>query len=259
MARVTPWGVARRIFGVTPSHYPLLDKLVFWRSTLGMATLILVNFGVRAPTDVLYDEGVDKAWMNTLYGFCAVPVAMVVMYFYTDVRYRRDFDFTRTILRLVALLGTIALPMVLLFVIGVFPDPDAWFTGDRHLAVRIALGVAMTWFAVYFIAVAYWAGRTYFWIGDFHPLLGPTVTTLMVVVLTAVGVVTADTKGLAWDVWLVLQAGGLLTTVALAVWEYRLYRGEGIGWRTGPHPHAGQPGTRRGNPPEPRSTASGTP
>lgn len=237
---VSPWGIARKIFGVAPSDYPLLDKLTFWRSVLGMATLIVVNFGVRAPTDVLYEEGVDKAWMNTLYGFCAVPVAMVGMYFLTDPRYRGDFDFKRTVLRLVGLLGTIALPMVLLFVIGFFPDPDAWFTGDTNPVVKYSVIVAVLWFAVYFLVVAYWAGRTYFWVGDFHPLLGPAVTALMVVVLTAISVLVADTKGLDWNVWLVLQLGGLSTTLVLATWEYRLHRRDGVGWRTGPGRHARQ-------------------
>lgn len=228
------------MFGVAPSDYPLLDRLGFWRSVIGMATLIVVNFGVRAPTDVLYDEGVDKAWMNTLYGFCAVPVAMVGMYFLTDPRHRGELAFRPTIRRLAGLLGTIALPMVLLFVIGFFPEPEAWFDGDTNPVVKYSVGIAVLWFAGYFVAVAYWAGRTYFWVGDFHPLLGPSVTALMVVALTAISVLSADTKGLAWDVWLGLQAGGLFTTLVLAVWEYRLYRRDGVGWRTGPGRHARQ-------------------
>jgi len=43
----------------------------------------------------------------------------------------------------------------------------------------------------------------------------------------------ADTKGLAWGVWLMIVLTGAVTTVLVAIAEFREVRANGITWRDG--------------------------
>jgi hypothetical protein len=103
------------------------------------------------------------------------------------------------------------------------------------VGVLLMLG-ALLWWPVYLLCGIYWAGRTYCWIGEFHPLLAPTVTAIMTTVLATLDLASMDTKGLPRDVWLGITLSGLVSTLWLATAEYRKIVQMEVGWRTGPNP-----------------------
>jgi hypothetical protein len=216
-----------------------LERLGFWRSLLGLATTVFVSIDTRPVSDVVVDDAGTNVLRNALLGLLAVPVSMLAVYFLTQRQYRAELGFRRVIGRLALFLTTVLLPVVLIteFLIG----KDLPFENATEVNVVNVVGVLLLlglllWWPVYMLCGIYWAGRTYCWIGEFHPLLAPSVTAGMTTVLAVIGLVEMDTNGLAPEVWLTLTLGGVVTTLILATAEYVQLVRAGIGWRTGPNP-----------------------
>lgn len=208
-----------------------MERLGFWRSVSGLATVVIASVGTRSVSDVVVADTGGKVITNGTVGLIAVPVSVAVVYFLTLPGFRRELGFRSIARKLTLLTVTVILPVVVitLFLIG----KEIPFKGMNVLLILLIV-IALLWYLVYLLCVLYWAGRTYCWIGEFHPLLAPTVTAIVVSGITMLDLAALDTKGLALDVWLVITLSGLVSTVWLAVAEYRQIRDENVGWRTGP-------------------------
>ncbi|MEU4768978.1 hypothetical protein AB0H12_37595 [Actinosynnema sp. NPDC023794] len=245
-----PWGAAARLFRVPPpADSPALGRVSSWRSVLGLLTLIVLGRGDRGVVDTLNEDGWGKTVENVIIALAIVPVAVLLLY----LRTHRE---PRAGLRLRPVIGKIALlllttfgamaPIVLVVTNDLFDTLKPTDFGTAVLALfggLLAIAYAL-WVAVYVGCAAWWAVRGSCFIGEFHPLLGPAVTTAVVVTATAVELVEADTNGVSDPVWLTLTLGGLVTTLVLAAVEYSMLRARRIGWRTGPRP---QPVPRPGD------------
>ncbi|MFI9810749.1 AEC family transporter [Saccharothrix variisporea] len=238
-----PWEVAERLFrpeGDPSRRDRLLQRLTWWRSLLGLVTVVVLGAGDRTFWQALEEEAWQKASKNVVLAFFLVPVSMLVVYLLTERPRRRAFTLWPVARKLVLLAVTAYGLMAPIILVATGTIPRDWVDSvvDSLGVLKLPLGLFILgyglWVAVYLGCTAFWASRTSCWSGEFHPLLAPTVTAVVVTTFTVVTLVENDTKGVDRDLWLFLTFGGLATTLALALAEYVRLRRDGYRWRTGP-------------------------
>ncbi|GAA4426683.1 hypothetical protein ACFQV2_23715 [Actinokineospora soli] len=244
-----PWEAARRLFGgPPPAGSRALGALATARSVLGLLTLLVLGRGDRGVYETLDEEGWVKATITILIGLVVVPVAVVVLRVGTRPGFRSELRSRPVVTKVVLLLLTSAATMAPIILSARNGWLESWLDDLRAapgpfavlvLPVVVTALSSVVWVALFVGNAAWWAVRTTCFVGDYHPLLGPAVTAVVVGVATAVSLVQAETHGLSGTTWLVLTLGGPVTTFVLVAVEYALLRARGIGWRTGPNPHAG--------------------
>ena len=237
-----PWGAATRLFGgPPPAGSAVLGRVSSWRSVLGLLTLLALGRGDRSVEDTLNEEGWQKAVTTVTIALVAVPIAIVALYLRTHREFRPQLRLHSVVTRIVLLLltsfGAMA-PIILL--VQHTNDLDLTPTTAVEALIALPIGILAIayalWVAVYICCAAWWAVRSSCFVGDYHPLLGPTVTTVVVITATAISLIQFDTNGVPASDWLILTLGGLPATLVLAAIEYRMLHTRRITWRTGPHP-----------------------
>lgn len=268
----------------------LLSYVSTLRSVLGLLTLVVVGIytGTRSADQVLTDEGWAKTAVNVTIAVGLVPLGMIVTFAATRRGFHRDFGWRRWLAplwRIVIMAVTTYALMMPIILENMGGLPGLWgllavalemeiigivfvarSTDNAALIIfgGVFLGwlVGLAWMILYILFVAYWASRTSCWAGEFHRLLAPTVSAILVVATTIVALVGHDTQGVSMGLWLFLTLGGMITTLALAIAEHETLRRHGYRWRYGPVPiplaPLGQPTAEPGSPipapgPAPRS------
>lgn len=212
---------------------------------IGWATVVVVSLHTRPAYDVAVNDPAAKAVLNGVLSLLAVPVSILVVYLLTRQAFRGELRPLRSLTKLAVFGATVVLPVIMfnLFLVGERIPYDE-MNPLAILLTWVAVTLIGVWYLLYLFFAIYWAARTFCWIGEFHPLLAPSVAAILAALVTVLDLVAFDTKGLTADVWLVLTIGGLITTSALAYAEYRALRTAGVRWRTGPRPAAHSPAAR---------------
>lgn len=236
---LTPLGAAKAAFGSEPSDTPIIDRLGFWRSLAGLVIVVLVSLDVR-PTEQAVGENVAaKPIVNALIMLFVVLPAVVIVLFVTRRSARRDLGWLDLGKKLGLWLITVGLPLVL------FTEPELDLLRKYFLSVEftdsgavnwllnVVEAVLIVWWFIYIGCGIFWAVRTYCFVGEFHPLLSPTLTGITVTVLSTIDFIGGNSNGLPHGLWLTIILVGLGTTLILAVAEYWKLVKIGFGWRTG--------------------------
>lgn len=237
---LNPLKVAKAAYKPSPEGMETLERVGFWRSLIGLATTVLVSIDVRPVSDVVVDDTGTNVIRNAILGLLAVPASMLLVYFLTHREARRELRFLPVFGRVALLITTVFMPVYL--ITEYLMDTDLPFTHDTEITVVNSVGTILMlglllWWPPYMLSAIYWAGRTYCWVGEFHPLLAPTVTAGMTTVLTIIDVAAWKSNGLPVNTWLTLVVTGAITTLILAAVEYVKLVRRGVGWRTGPRTH----------------------
>jgi hypothetical protein len=213
-----------------------LDRLGFLRSVAGLVAVFVLSVDYRPAKDILVGEPGGAVASNAALALAAVPVCVAVLFVASPARFRPDLrvGLWKLLRRAGIAVVTVGPPVVLVFVL----DPDDVMSRLPALAILVVVAAAI-WFLAYFLCVIYWAARTVFWVGELHPMLAPLMASLIVCVLTVDTLVQWDSGGLPAGVWLMTVGCGLVSTVGLAIAEYRHLRDRGIRLRTGPNPPPG--------------------
>lgn len=237
-----PWGAARRLFGgPPPAGSKALGRVSSWRAVLGLSTLLVLGRGERGVVETLNEEGWEKAAATVIIALAIVPAAILVLRLRTHHEFRGELRLRPVVVKIVLLASTCYATMtpIILTVQGDWLDALRP-TDPPGALISVLLGFASIayalWVACYVCCAAWWAVRSSCFIGEYHPLLGPAVTTVVVTTATAISLIRFDTNGVPTADWLILTLGGPVTTFVLVVIEYRMLRARGITWRTGPHP-----------------------
>lgn len=232
MIPVLPWDTAKAVFKPESEdeRSRVLDRLGFWRSVVGLAVVFFMSIDFRSARDVLVDDQGGKVATNAALGLAAVPLLVGVVFLVTPARFRPSLRaaLRRLLTRIAIAVVTVGGPLAVFFAL----DPGHVYDGMPAPLILLVV-VAAAWFLVYFLCVLYWAARTVFWIGDFHPMLSPIAAALIVGVLAVNDLVAWDTNGLPVATWLVLTGAGVVTTLLLAWAEYRHLARTGIRLTTG--------------------------
>jgi hypothetical protein len=241
----TPWGMATRLFGASQLPYlAALGSLSAWRSVFGLATLLILGRGDRSVKGTLDQEGWEKPVITVTISLAIVPVAMAVLYLRTHrgsrPRLRLRPVVTKLILLVLTTFGAMAPIILSVQHPGLFPP----HSGSAHTiteALIPAFGGLLAliyglWAAIYVCCATWWAVRSSCFIGEYHPLLGPAVTAVVVTATTAAALIQSNTQGVSTHLWLVLTLGGACITLGLSAIEYYKLRARHINWRTGPEP-----------------------
>ncbi len=238
-----PWVAARRLFKVPPpAGNAFLGHVSAARSVLGLLTLLTLGRGDRSVADTLNEEGWQKAVTTVIVALIVLPVAIAVLYRRTYREFRPQLRLRPVVTRIILLLLTTYVAMTPIILVATDTvDLDAWkptTMGEALLAFfgGLASIVYTLWVALYVGHAFWWTVRSSCFIGEYHPLLGPAVTTVVVTTTTAIVLIQFDTNGTPMSNWLILTLGGLTTTLILAAIEYGMLRRCGITWRTGSHP-----------------------
>lgn len=234
-----PWRAARSL--LKPQVGPFredraLDRLAFWRSTIGLAVIILAAHPWRTAGDVL-ESTTDKTLTTAATAMLALPLSFLALLIATRHGHRKEL--LRGVPRL---LGRAALaligPLGFFGMIFAFDGYDGRTpTGPDFLPIA-GLVLTMTWLIILSACAVYWAARTGFWLSEVHPLLAPIGTTLVMLVITCAELVEFNTEGTPVAVWLTLNLVGAATALALSTYEYRHLHSIGHRFRTGPQPVA---------------------
>lgn len=206
----------------------------------GMAVVVLVSLNVRPTSEALVEETGAKPLVNATIMVLAVPLAVLIVLLITRGPARKLLGYRRMGRTFGLWLITVALPIVLLSEID-FESKGLPFenVSEQNVATWLAdtlILALVVWWIVYMACGVFWAVRSYCFVGEFHPLLAPTLTGVTAIGLAVRDLVEGDTNGLAHDVWLTLILCGLATTLILATAEYWQLVRLGVGWRTGPQP-----------------------
>lgn len=236
----SPWGAAHRLFGgPPPADSDALDIVGWVRSILGLITMIVLGSGDRGVFGTVNEEGWGKAVTTVTISLCVLPAAVVVVYLLTEPAFRPDLKLGRLAVRVFLLLVTTfgLMAPIIVFVQQVVEKGGEPGNPLLRLLIGLAAILYMIWVGPYLLCAVLLAVRTSCFVGDYHPLLGPAVTAVVVTVATAITFIGFDTHGVEVGLWLVLTFGGLATTLGVAAAEYFLLRARHrIGWRTGPQP-----------------------
>ncbi|GAA2793567.1 hypothetical protein [Saccharopolyspora taberi] len=239
-----PWSTARFLLKPAIGPQPrdrLLDRIGFWRAVIGLAAVAVASTPYLSVRAVL-GNAQEKALLTAQYAMIGLPLAFFVLLAATRSAYRHEFV-GRTP-RLVRRVATVIACYGVLFgyafaVMGFFSLFNGELRGVQALLALASLpGLILTglWCAVFFACTIYWAARTSFWLGEMHPLLAPVGSVVLVLVVTARETYLRETNGLPSPLWLSLNICGLISTLALAFWEYRHLRASGYRFREGPNP-----------------------
>jgi hypothetical protein len=233
MIPVLPWDTAKAAFKPKPDDEQSreLDRLGFWRSVVGLAVVFFMSVDFRSARDILVDEQGGKVAMNAALGLAAVPVLVGVLFLVSPARFRPGLraGLRRLLTRIAVAVVTVGVPLVFFSTL----DPDQVYDGMPALVILLVV-IAASWFLVYFLCVLYWAARTAFWIGEFHPMLSPVAASLIVCVFTVNDLIEWDSNGLPVNTWLIIMGAGVVSTLLLAGAEYRHLARTGIRLTTGP-------------------------
>ncbi|MCX2730372.1 hypothetical protein OOZ19_08975 [Saccharopolyspora sp. NFXS83] len=244
-----PWRTAKALYKpaqATDSRARTLERIAFWRSVAGLATVIIVTSGHRTFWDNVL-EATGKTATTARFAMYAAPFVLLLLFFATRADFRRRFRAgVAHILRrlLLGALTTIVPVVVLVAAFFGLAGPGGRRAAAEDLTrwevlLLVTLVLLMLWILLYSICTAYWAARTSFWTSDVHPLLAPTGSALLaasISVVEVVGRLHEQQPEVPAHLWYPLNASGLVTTLVLATAEYRHLRGSGIGWSTGPDP-----------------------
>lgn len=240
MKNLLPWETAKAALKPdigTDEQAKRLDRLGFWRSLAGFVAVVVLSVDYRSVEDLVGEPGGNAA-SSAFLALAAAPVFVAVVFLASPTRYRPDLraGVRKLLSRIAIAAGTVVPPVVLVFVLNAGD-----VTSRLPAPVILVVVLAAAWFLVYFLCVVYWAARTVFWIGEFHPMLAPVVASLIVCALTVSNLVEWNTDNLPTGVWLMIVGGGLVSTLVLAAAEYRHLRESGIRLRTGPNRPAHTP------------------
>ncbi|MEU6133114.1 hypothetical protein ABZ805_28375 [Saccharopolyspora sp. NPDC047091] len=241
-----PWHTARALY---KPRQPAdrwtrnFERIAFWRSAAGLLTVAVATASYESPTTPLF-ESIGKTQLTALLALCVAPPLLALLVCVTRERHRgRLRDGITSMLRRI-LFGVLTAAVPVAAIIGVivllyrFSD-DGRLTEAWMVVALFIPFLAVCWLAGYALCSTYWAARTAFWTSDVHPLLPPVISAALAVVTTALDIAervgSTDPRTPA-PIWYVLTVSGLVTTLVLAIVEYRRLRGTGIGWRTGPSP-----------------------
>lgn len=220
---VLPWRMARALFRPRMGDGPrnrLLERLAFWRAMAGLLLVVFVPMGWRPPHEALVDVYGQVMWTAL---FSAGVVGVLLLWL---LNLARDWsEFFRGTARMLGRIGLACLAIVAPLVYLIIALSVA---GDGTLRGWVAAPVS--WLTVHALCVVYWAARTCLWTSDFHPLLGPLGTALVLSLVTFRELSSGDSDGLPVALWVVLNLGGLATSLILCGAEYRHLRNSGMGF-----------------------------
>lgn len=210
-------------------HTLLPGTLRMLRNLLLVAVMIvlpLVAAGLLLPHA---ETAPFLPWLAILLGgpLCGVAVARV-----------RDPGYPTRTPVLVAL-GLVAAGLVVLTVLDVPTHSIA------ELLIRVFVGGAVSlWWLVYVFAAFYWMARTVMWSGEIHPMLAPIGSALVLTTAFVSKLVDYKPDEVPFGFWALLTLSGFVTSLVLAVLEYRGLRNLGIRLRSGADvpAGAGEPG-----------------
>lgn len=236
MKKLLPWETAKSALkpdNGDDEQAKKLDRLGFLRSVAGLVAVFVLSVDYRPAKDILVGEPGAAAASNVALALAAVPVCVAVLFVASPARFRPDLraGLWKLLRRAGIAVGTVGPPVILVFALN---SADV-ISRLPALAILVVV-VAAIWFLVYFLCVVYWTARTVFWVGELHPMLAPLVASLILCVLTVDTLVRWDNNGLPVGVWLMTVGCGLVSTIGLAIAEYRHLRDSGIRLRTGPNP-----------------------
>ncbi|MEV4104020.1 hypothetical protein AB0J42_27540 [Nonomuraea sp. NPDC049649] len=232
-----PWLVAKLVFkpAVGPSREErLLDRLSFWRATVGMVTIVVIASRYQGVLDPW--PGVFMKMLQTgVVALLLPPLAFLVMLIITRPGHRAQLlpGALRLLARAAPALTIVSLPFLLL---SLFPTPSIDLDGRLGLLAFLAAPFLLLWYFCFWGCIVYWAARTGMWTGEIHPLLAPIGTTLIMLLLNVTELWEGDSNGLPYWIWLTLNLCGTVTSLSLSTVEYRHLRSIGYRWRTGPDP-----------------------
>lgn len=230
-----PWLTAKFLF--KPRVGPLredriLDRLVFWRSVVGIVVIMLATYRFQDAMDVS-----GKTFLKTLQtgalALYLLPLSFLVMLIVTRPGHR-----VQLLAGAVRLLGRGALALILFLLPFLLPSEVDFTNPDPRAAVFFILTapLVIVWFCCFWCCTIYWAARTGFWTGEMSPLLAPIGTTVLMLLLNGQEIIGGDTDTVPYPLWLTLNLCGTTTALTLAVLEYRHLRSIGYRFRNGPGP-----------------------
>lgn len=234
-----PWVAAKFVF--KPRVGPLrkdriLDRLVFWRSTVGMVAILVITHDYHG---FLFPWGnmLLKAVQTGAYALLLPPLSFLVMLIVT--RPGRRAQLLPGARRLLGR-GALALTFFFLpfFLMSLISGRKINITeeGVTIVFLMIATPWILFWCCCFWCSTIYWAARTGLWTGEIHPLLAPIGTTLIMLLINGLELIESDPKGVPYWVWLTLNLCGTVTSLLLSFLEYRHLRSIGYRFRSGPEP-----------------------
>lgn len=240
---LVPWLAAKRAFkppvGSTPEERRL-DRLAFWRTMLGLITVVIATHHYRNVLEVLA-SATAKTYDTLQYALALPPLAFLAVFLLTRRDRRRTLwpRVRRYLVRGVPGLLVLLMPFLLSQLYLWLNDGDGTIPGS---AVGLREILIFIWAACFYGCTLYWATRTGLWISDMHPLLAPVGSTLVMLLVSGQELISLERNGVPSWLWLTLNISGVVSSLTLAVMEYRLLRTMGYRWREGPDPVTGPQG-----------------
>ncbi|WP_055478142.1 hypothetical protein [Sphaerimonospora mesophila] len=251
-----PWLTARFLFRprVGPSRKDrTLDRLAFWRSTVGLGVILVATSQYQDVSANLIEKALETGRLALI--LLPIPILVILIVTRSGRRTRILSGVLLMTRRAVLALIFFYLPFVLILAaagelnidtlangqVEFQQDIDLNASGEAAfwlLAAMALVIVLFPWYVCFWYCTIYWTARTGFWIGDVHPLLAPIGTTGLTLLISAQEIIERDTNGVPEWLWLTLNLCGVATVLVLAIFEYRHLRATGYRFRDGPEPAA---------------------
>ncbi|MEV4564149.1 hypothetical protein AB0K12_10305 [Nonomuraea sp. NPDC049419] len=237
-----PWLFARQVFKPkvgTGKKDRLLDRLAFWRSATGLVMIVIATSNYQHIVFVSGNLGL-KVVQSGVVALLLPPLAFVVLLLVTRPGLRGTLmpGARRLLARAGLAVAVVVLPFVTWSLLAAAGDgtvtislPDA---GVGTLFLILLSPLLFLWFWCFWGCTLYWAARTGLWSAELHPLLAPVGTTAVMLLVTSLELSEGDAKGVPFWLWLTLNLCGVVSSLTLAVLEYRHLRKAGHRWREGP-------------------------
>lgn len=220
-------------------EHRLLDRLTFWRSAVGLATIAVITFRHDHISAIF--TSFWKMLLTTVVALLLPPVSLLVLLIISRSGHRAQLlrGAVRLLRRAALAVAVVGVPIVLLVVTNGGTTSLNWVFHPLGFLVFLSLPFLFVWYCCFGVCTVYWAARTGIWSGEIHPLLPPIGTTLIMLMFNGFELWEADPEGKPFWLWLTLNLGGTITALLLAVAEYRLLWIAGYRWRGGPEPITG--------------------
>ncbi len=218
------------------------DKQMRWlatgRSAFGFITIVALTYPYRGTSGVTLDA--EQHLVHTLQdGTIAVGGCIVLL---AAVARKRSRLFTRVLRPVFRFLLTVAAFEYIVPFLTRWPELNRIFATQDLSGQGVGVILMATGMITFVVASSYYAARYLYGTGELHPLLGPGVTIVVVLVIAVVEVragLHPGQRDTPLPLLLLISAVGVATTTLLAVGEWRQIRRHGFTIREIPEYAAG--------------------
>jgi len=214
---INPFVLARNLFKpASANSSTVLSRLSMWRSRIGCALILYLSFPYTGLNDTISGIFADAS-LNILIGSVATIVAIVLLRIANagpasaTLRKSSREPLKKAVISIALTVGFGLIERSsVLDILGFFAIP------------------LLLWTIIFLAAMVWYLARYLFGAQEAHPILGPIVLGITVVLATAVKLANLDAGVLPRDLEILITLSGLATTLALAAVEFGALRRSGV-------------------------------